>query len=482
MENGGGGKSMKWMLAAFALLFAASSAPARQTEVLFFLDTEDYTDPATADSIKRFADLFADEGVRAHFAIVGFLADQLVSWGRRDVLDSLKPHLVGTQTLYHSRHPDICELTDVEDFGIAYGRVFDEERRAAESMRRATGGMDVWCAVPPGNSKSYAAFYAWADLGIPFVCDTVVWDGADSDLWYCNVRQVRYDTTMEIYVPGWARNPPSIPALLDSLAVRRRVVLYAHPHFAVRTIHWDSVNYNRTNSVAWGEWKPAPERPAAETEAYFAKVRELVRTIKADPRFATTDLSRLPAPAPRKTLRLADLPGVKAALERNFGPVDSPASWCVADVFLAVVGFLRGESAYSPGRVYGFLSAPRGVTAPVAVSRAALVRAAHEMDVTKFLPPSIRVGDAEIGPADFLFAAMETLATGAETVVVRPREQLGDLDALPELKSFRLKGTWVHTPALEDRFLSDRLRWQLWTLRREEGAASPSAKAGLLRP
>ena len=52
----------------------AGGAP---TEVMFFLDTEDYTDPETADSIKRFADLFASEGVTAHFAIVGFLADQL---------------------------------------------------------------------------------------------------------------------------------------------------------------------------------------------------------------------------------------------------------------------------------------------------------------------------------------------------------------------------------------------------------------------
>ena len=103
----------------------------------------------------------------------------------------------------------------------------------------------------------------------------------------------------------------------------------------------------------------------------------------------------------------------------------------------------------------------------VEVSRADLVRAAKEMDVSKFLPPSIRVGNAEIGPADFLMAALEALTTDAERFAIRPREQLGDLSVLPELKSFRLKGTWVHTPELEDRYLSDRLRWQFWTLRRE---------------
>jgi hypothetical protein len=104
----------------------------------------------------------------------------------------------------------------------------------------------------------------------------------------------------------------------------------------------------------------------------------------------------------------------------------------------------------------------------VEVARAELAAAAREMDVSKFLPSSIRVGGAEIGPADFLFAALEALVDGKEKIVVSPRGQLGSLDGLPELKSFRLKGTWVHTPALEDRYLSDRLRWQLWTLRREK--------------
>ena len=443
------------LLATAALLAGAvaptcAAAAQPPTEVLYFLDTEDYTDPDTADTIKRFADLFAAEGVRAHFAIVGFLADQLVSWGRRDVLDSLKPHLVGTQTLYHSRHPDICELTDVKDFSIAYRRAFGEERRAAEAVRRVTGGMDVWCAVPPGNSKSYAAYYAWADLGIPFLCDTVVWNNACDDLWYCNIRQLRYDQSMEVFIPGPAKKPPTIPAILDKIARRRRVALYAHPHFAVRTVHWDSVNYNRANSVA-----------------YFAKVRELVRAIKADARFVTTDLSRLPAHLPRTAIRRADLPRVKAALEQRLGPIDDPASWCVADVFQAAVRFLRGEGELAPGKVYGFLSAPRGVTAPATVSRADLVRAAADIDLSDFIPPTIRVGTLEIGPADFLFAALEMLTTDAQSVTLRPREQLGDLDELPELKTFHLKNTWMHTPELEDRYLSDRMRLQLWTLRRE---------------
>ena len=472
------------LLAALPLLVGAvptatASAAQPPTEVLFFLDAEDYTDPDTADSIKRFADLFAEEGVKAHFAIVGFLADQLVRWGRQDVLASLRPHLVGTQTMYHSRHPDICEITDVEDFSLAYHRVFDEERRARDAVRSATGGMDVWCAVPPGDSKSYAAYYAWADLGIPFVCDTVVWNRAGDDLWYCNIRQLRYDESIEWLIPGIAKNPPAVAEMLDAASRRPRAVFYAHPHIAVRTVHWDAVNYNRTNSVPWGEWKPTPRRSTADTETYFSRVRDFVRTVKGDPRFIVTDLSRLPPPRPRVPIKRADLPRVKASLEKSLGPVDEPASWCVADVFQAVVGFLRGEGGRTPGKVYGFLSAPRGVAAPAKVSRADLVHAAKSIDLSAFLPPAIRVGKLEIGPADFLFAALEALTTDANEITVMPREQLGNLDDLPELKSFRLKGTWVHTPGLEDRYLSDRMRLQLWTLRRERSGKSVSDVNGL---
>ena len=209
---------------------------------------------------------------------------------------------------------------------------------------------------------------------------------------------------------------------------------------------------------------------AAATEVmFFLDTEDYTDPDTADSikHFAVTDLSRLPAPAPRRIIRRGDLPSLKMALERSIEAVGCPASWCVADVFLAVVGFLRGEEAYVPGKVYGFLSEPRGVKAEVEVSRVDLVRAAKAMDVSKFLPPSIRVGNAEIGPADFLMAALEALTTDAERFAIRPREQLGDLSVLPELKAFRLKGTWVHTPELEDRYLSDRLRWQFWTLRRE---------------
>ena len=452
---------------AFVLSLTVGTLVAQPTQVLFFLDTEDFTDPETASSIGSYADLFREEGVTAQFAIVGFLAEQLETWGRRDVLASLREHVVGTQTMFHSVHPDICELTDIPDFKAAYDRIWPQEKRAFDSVRHAVFGKPVSCAVPPGNSKSYVAYYVWADLGIPFVCDTVVWDVKGRDLWYCNIRQLKYDESLETFLPAAGKRQPSVTEFVDALAGRGRVVLYAHPNFAVRREFWDSVNYNRGNLVEWGKWKKAALRPPEETAAYFAKVREVVRRLKADPRFELTDLNRLPPAKPRVRMTRSDLPAVRAALLRHFGPIESPASWSVADVFLAVVGFLRGENDYRPDRTYGFLTAPRGVAETVTVCREDLVAAARVMETGGFLPTEIPVGAQRLGPADFLFAAMEVLTGTSSTVAVVPREQLGDLSPFPELKTYRMNGKWVHTSEFEDRYLSDRMRLQLWTLRYE---------------
>ena len=163
----------------------------------------------------------------------------------------------------------------------------------------------------------------------------------------------------------------------------------------------------------------------------------------------------------------SDVPAVRASLSASFGPVREPGSWSLSDCFVAAVRFLRGEKSYMPVMAYGFLEKPRGVASPVKVSRRDLVAAAKAMDVSRFLPASVRIGEIEIGPADFLFAALETLETGAEEVTVAPREQLGGFGPFPFLAKMCYAGTWLHSPEFKDKYLSDRMRWQIWTLRYE---------------
>ena len=461
---------------AFALFAAASFAADAPTKALLFFDTEDYTDPRSSDAIASIANLLHEEGVRGHFAFVGYLAKKLVDWRRFDVIDSLRPHLIGTQTLYHTLHPNINEKTDIADFDEAYRRAAADEWLSAGMISAALGreADELVCSVLPGPSHSYVALYLYADMGIPFFGGggNAFRDGRHGEIWYCNQRHLPYSggkagLPLEALLEGW--DEEMVDAKLDAISKADVVTFFMHPHMAVKSRHPDGYNWNGRNMTPYGEWVAPPDRDPMATDEFYLSLRRFVRKVKADLRFEFTDCARLLAEQkPRRPIVAADIPAIRAALEKRLAPVEAPGSWCVADCFQAAVRLLRGEPSYEPAKVYGFLERPRGVSAPMTLRTSDLRRAAAEIDLGRFLPPQISVGGASIGPADFMFAAFAALETGAREVAVSPREQLGDVGSLmPGLESLSTKGMWRYMPSYEDRYLSERLRLQLWTLRYE---------------
>ena len=73
-------------------------------------------------------------------------------------------------------------------------------------------------------------------------------------------------------------------------------------------------------------------------------------------------------------------------------------------------------------------------------------------------------GNNFIGPADWLYAALEVLQ-GKTEVVIKPKPQLPCLDCMSEVRDSSFKGTWQHSDSFEDKYLSDRLRYQSYTMR-----------------
>ena len=458
-----------------------------KTKAMLFFDTEDFTCNESNDPIRETAKILTEEGVRGQYNIVGYLARELVRLGRTDVIEALKPHCLGTQTLKHSVHPTICEQSDMVDYGTAYRNVLADEAEGVGMLKAAFGLQAIDYAVPPGDSWSYVGFYVFADLGMTFYggggfCD----DGENHDkseglvpsglrrsgMWYCNMLQLPYSHlySLEYLIPCGNKPIPDYKAALDECAKRDLVVFYMHPNKVNKTEFWDFVNYRGKNMVEWGKWNAAKDRPKADVEVFYRNFRAFVKAVKADSRFEFTDIETEKAKIrPRVAIERKDLASVKSALEKDFGTISSPASWCVADVFQAVVTFLRGDdAAFRPDKAYGFLARPRGVKAPVTVKVADLRAAAAKLDLSTFIPPTIDVGGVALGPADFLFAGLEALVTGADAVTVRPREQLGSFRHCPSLETVDIKGGWcIHSPDLNGALLDERLKLQLWTLRFE---------------
>lgn len=475
-------------LMAICAVMMGVSAVSAETKVMLFFDTEDYTCDRSNDAIRDIANILTSEGVRGNFNVVGYLAMRLLELGRQDVIDALKPHVIGTQTLYHSRHPDISELADDPDYERSYRRTMMDEARGVGMIEAAFGEGRCVFACPPGNSLSPAAFDVYSDMGILVNAGTgfcgfkdekgryeasmlMRSDGKAQGLWYFNQNHLPYFLGFGIQddlLPGGDAKYKNLDETLAQLAKWDCVALYMHPHMVVKMRHWDEVNYKKGNLVEWRKWKQVADRSLADTDVYYTRLRAFIRRVKSDSRFEITDLEAYIASfRPRMAITANELPAIRAALQKDFAYVTSPASWCVADVFQAAVRLLRGESGHQPGKVFGFLEKPRGVTACVEVSAGDLRNAAKEMDLTRFLPSEVRVGAVTIGPADFLMAALDVLVTGADKVVVQPKDQLGSFGIIPQFELFRMANTWVHTPEFKDAYLTDRLRLQLWTLRLE---------------
>lgn len=462
------------LLSILPLCMMAQNKPASQndtpTRVMFWLDTEDYTSDRSNDAIVGIARTLEAEGVKGHFVVVGQCCKFFMENKRYDVIEALRHHIVGTQSLYHSFHPNITEMSDLEDYDEAYARVLAEESECAGMIKAVLGVDSLTVSDWPGDGASYVADDVMADMGVIFHGDSGVFEGASDAVWYQN----------RLHIPYWSPfgldnlNPRygskyDLDKELDRLAEQKLVCLYSHPHMAVRQEHWDIPHFNKGNLVKFGEWLPATPVPQSETDEYYRRLGALVRRIKADPRFEISDVEQLRSELkPRKEITLNDIPAIRSALTADFGPVSVPASWSVADCFQAVVHLLNGEKSYAPDKVYGFLDAPAGVSKPVTLRAKDIRKAAAEIDISRHLPASIRVGRKTIGPADFLFAALEVLQTGARKVRVEPREQLGDIAAkLPALATFRQDGWTTYSPEFKDDYLSDRLRLQFWTLRYE---------------
>ena len=446
--------------------------PRKMTKVQLWFDTEDYTWDRSNDAIRELANILTEEGVCGHFNIVGQLGKFLVEKKREDVLKALKPHVLGTQTLYHSYHPNITEVTDLEDYDEAYRIALMQESEGVGMLKAALGIDKLMISCFPGNGSSHVALDVYADMGIPYHGGLGALDDKfkRGECYFLNQHHILYNrsTELEVLLAGEdADVEKKVREELDQCADYKMVTLYLHPHMLVRMRHWDIDNFCRGNNVAFGQWNPPEPLQESTTRLLLSRFRNLVRRIKTDPRFEFTDCRKMLAnEPPRRPITMKEIPAIRASLLKDFGPVSDPASWCVADCFQAAVRLLRGEASYEPGKVYGFLSRPTGVSEQVTVRAADLRAAANGISFKRHLPVSYEVGGVTLGPADFLFAALEVLEMNAESVTVVPRDQLGDIAGkIPLLAEFKHTDGWIYWPQFKDRYLADRLRWQFWTLR-----------------
>ncbi len=435
------------------------------TDIIFSFDTEDFTSSRAADGILYEANLFREEGVKGCFCVVGLLAKHLKEWGRTDVIEALSHHELGTHTYGHTLHPMINEYTDIEDFYKAQDEAIRQESLAIDYIKDTFGVDRVYAACPPGNQKSYVAMYAYHKMGIPIYADTFCDTEYGTGSYYCNIFHVNYTFGIEWFLRD--NGEEGIKKALDELAKRERAVIYTHPNMIIKEDFWDAVNYHKENLVPFGEWKQIKDLPKEITDTVLKNMRTLVRMVKNDPRFRITTYSELAKELNEEGTRIVKkehVSDIYAALTKNFFPVQSPMSLSLADIMLSCRDFLLGKDEHVCSDVFGFLSEPYEISCAITVSKNDIISACEQIKDGEFLPEKIKVGNTYIGPTDWLYGALEVLM-GASEVTIKPKNQLPCLDCMPEVRDSDFKGTWQHSDSFEDNYLSNRLRYQSYTMR-----------------
>jgi len=435
------------------------------TEVIFSFDTEDFTSHRNSDAVLGLATMLTEEGVIGHFGVVGLVAEQLMNSGRQDVIEALQPHILGFHSWRHTVHPTMAEVCDREDADAASAELEVMEQNGLDLLRRAFGDKPIMFAVPPGSDVTFNAQYFYERMGIPFYFGGFINDADNSLIDYCGMIQIPYTVGLEdIFLSANRRDPE---AVLDELSKFKRVIIFHHPNLSVKKVFWDALNYNGRNQREFGDWVDAPDRTFSETITFWHNCRMLIRRLRQDPRFVITDVNRILAERKEHLagpIRPKDLPSLIAELNNGLAPLKS-AAYSVADVFHAAAVFLQGKDLYEIGPVKGFLEEPHGIEQDTTVSAAAVRAEAQKITAGKFIPANFIVDGQRIGAADMLFAMAEALDGSKEQITLKPRRQTVDVSELEMLSTLNLKGMWLFSPELEDKYLSRRLRLQAWTWR-----------------
>lgn len=435
------------------------------TEIIFSFDTEDFTSNTAANSILEEANILRENGIKGNFVIVGLLAWQLKNWNRRDIVEALSHHEIGLHSYGHTLHPTINEYTDIDNFDEAYREVIRQESEAVRLIKE-TFGKDVklYAACPPGNQKNYVAMYAYSDMGIPIYADTLCDTDNGDGVYYCNAYQMKYTFMIEnLMLHG---DEKAMKEALDTLAQKKRAVVFTHPNNVLFDEAWDEQFY-KTNLTEFGKWKEMHRRPIEDSLRFYDNFRKFVKMINGDPRFTVTTYSEVAKrleKEPKRIVKLSHVPLIKAEIEKELYPTHSPLNLSLSDIFLTCRTLILGESSHECKKVKGLLYPPYAVTEPTTLSKEELTRAAAEIDPTGFIPEKINIGNKVIGPADFLRAAL-TVLSGEDDATVVPAPAMPSFRAFPRLETISFKGSWMQSDDFEDKYVSERLRLQSWTMR-----------------
>ncbi len=260
----------------------------KKTPMVICFDVEDYTSPESAgmdDIPKWLAEIMTDERVTGSFFVIGEKARMLEKRGRKDVIEAMARHDIGSHTNFGSIHPTVTEILEYASW----------DKGKEEMLKNETIGFDDLEGIfgqRPANLARHGGSYgpqltgALSQLNAGYVYSPVSLPGHNA-VWFCNTLNFYGEGDYGFFDDAYYRDDLFNPMLeaLDSLIpvsikdIDVMAFFACHPS-KVRSIQfWDS-NYYKGANPGPDEWATPELRPLESMKTAQKNFRKLVQYLK----------------------------------------------------------------------------------------------------------------------------------------------------------------------------------------------------------
>ena len=412
-------------------------------------DVEDYISPESEhidDIPKWLAQIMTEEGVTGTFFVIGEKARSLEKRGRRDVIEAMAKHDIGSHTNFGSIHPTVTEELEKADWSGGVQKMLEQESAGIRELKRIFG-VPVTILARHGGSYGPQLVNALGHMRVAYQGSPARLPGHDV-VWFCNAlnfsaQYAGFDDAYyrdDLFEPVFEKLKADLPKLAQTTDGHRplrrpsdqdpgRGVL--GPQFLLRQEH---------GAGRVGHAAPPPAETMATAQKNF---RRMMRWLKGRDDIQITNYRTLVDMYSGHVdyigpLFLADM--AEAALKtKSLAPLGefSPAE-AFSGLAWSICGIARTgvpPQSVKSGHPLGPMEMPPAQPEIARVKLEDVFRLAAEavevIDRTGALPASLSVGKARIG-AGSLFALFSAVYLDAGSDKLRPEYDVPAFEPYPQ--------------------------------------------------
>jgi hypothetical protein len=463
----------------------------KKIPMVICFDVEDYTSPESAgmdDIPKWLAEIMTDEGVTGSFFVIGEKARMMEKRGRKDVIEAMARHDVGSHTNYGSIHPTVTEILENASWDEGKSTMLKNEAPGFDELERIFGQRPATLARH-GGSYGPQLTGALSQMNAGYVYSPVSLPGHNA-VWFCNTLNFHGEGDYGFFDDAYYRDDLFNPMLeaLDTLIPSSikdvdMMAFFANHPSKVRSIQFWDFNYYKGANPGPDEWKTPELRPLESMETAQNNFRRLVQYLKSRDDIELTTYRELTErfSYQKDVISKEELGSVAARiLQERKVVIDDLFS--ASEIFSALVESLDYYKAEQELPVQVKIRRPFGpLEMPASTPEIDLVPAggilelsgmalAH-IDKTNHLPASLLYEGKKIGTGSLLalFSEMynkiqdSQLPDFISTLALEPYPSVNEENIISSVAA--CKGWPVHRENLDMIHLIEMTKLQLWTLK-----------------